>query len=312
MGSLLDEHHTIRRILVATDFSPGASTALQWAARLASQHGAELILAHAVEQDVTAEPTTGRSIDDVAHDLAVQSHVASTAGLKVSMAWKVGEAHEAILAMADEHDADIIVLANRAHGTVARLFMGSTATQVVRHACQPVIAVPPEVEDSGGGCRTILVATDFSQCAMRAASWARSIATCMDSPRRLILAHAHLPAVVPAVEPGFVTPAMIEDDTAQCRAQIERCVDEMRQPGFDVESVLLDGPAAASLVDLARDRKVDLIAMGTHGRSGVSRMLLGSVAERVMHNASCPILTIRAVQKTTEAADYSTAPDPVS
>lgn len=293
MESPVHQSHTIRRMLVATDFSPGASTALRWATRLASHHQAELILAHAVVNDGVDDATTGQSIDDVEHDLAVQSHVASTVGLKVSIAWKVGEAYRAILDLAKEHKADVIVLANRAHGTVARLFMGSTATQVVRHSEIPVIAVPPEADDMNNGCQTILVATDFSETAHAAASWARSVAACMASPRKIIVAHAHLAAVVPAVEPGFITPAMLEDDVAASQAQLEREVDALRQPGFDVEGVLLDGPAASAVLDLAHSRGVDMIAMGTHGRSGINRMLVGSVAERVMHNASCPILTIR-------------------
>lgn len=76
--------------------------------------------------------------------------------------------------------------------------------------------------------------------------------------------------------------------------ELEKWADGPRAKGITVRTAVLTGSPHQKIVELVKDERADLVAMGTHGRGGVSRMLLGSVADRVIRSAPCPVLTVRA------------------
>ena len=111
----------------------------------------------------------------------------------------------------------------------------------------------------------------------------------------LIVAHAyHLPDAVT----GVISPAVYDDWERRLRAdavsRLELLGAEARREGVEVTLLLLAGDAFQAIVDAAKDRAVDLVVVGTHGRRGFSRLFLGSVASRVISTAPCPVLTVRA------------------
>jgi glycine betaine transporter len=121
----------------------------------------------------------------------------------------------------------------------------------------------------------VLFATDFSEVSRRAGRVATELAR--ESGRRLHIVHV----VPPITDPG---------DSAD---QLKRLAAEAGQRAR-VETAFLSGRAAQQIVRYARDKRIGLIVLGTHGRTGVSRAVLGSVAEGVVRLASCPVLTIPA------------------
>jgi nucleotide-binding universal stress UspA family protein len=86
---------------------------------------------------------------------------------------------------------------------------------------------------------------------------------------------------------------LIERDIADCKRYVEAIAEDLRKDGLTVATSVVDGYVAEAILDFADQNKVDLIAMSTHGRSGVRRMLLGSTADRVVHGAHMPILLVR-------------------
>lgn len=134
--------------------------------------------------------------------------------------------------------------------------------------------------------KSILHPTDFSPQAERAFEFACSLAR--DHRSRLILLH---------VEPGRevllgqlgMPPGRGNGQAA--REQLEQLA--AAAPALAVECVVVQGDPAEQILAAARDRGCELIVMGTHGRSGLSRLLTGSVAERVMREATCPVLTVK-------------------
>ena len=144
--------------------------------------------------------------------------------------------------------------------------------------------------DDRSPIRHILVPHDFSETAERALAFGLDLAEKLGA--RITIMHAYeLPTY------GFPDgPAM----TSQMAGQIERAAQtaleaaasRVRRPGRDVGVALRQGTAWSEVVALARETKADMIVMGTHGRRGLSRMLLGSVAEKVVRTASCPVLTV--------------------
>ncbi|MBW2493292.1 MAG: universal stress protein [Deltaproteobacteria bacterium] len=142
--------------------------------------------------------------------------------------------------------------------------------------------------------RTILVPIDFSDSAQQIIEWAAHLAG--ESKSKLVLFHAyHLPVEFQQLEGAYLPPDFWANVKSESQASLGRHETELRERGFDVESVVREGYAATAIVDEANELGADLIVIGTHGLSGLKHMLLGSVAERVVQKAPCPVLTVKGV-----------------
>jgi universal stress protein A len=140
--------------------------------------------------------------------------------------------------------------------------------------------------------RTILVPIDFSDNARAAIEWAAHLANQQQS--KLILFHAyHLPVEFQQLEGAYLPPDFWASVKAEAQESLSRYESELQKRGHDVESVVREGYAATAIVDEATERAADLIVIGTHGLSGLKHMLLGSIAERVVQKAPCPVLTVK-------------------
>ena len=137
--------------------------------------------------------------------------------------------------------------------------------------------------------QTILVPMDFSPTAERALRTARDLALTA-GPAHVILAHAaYLPPEIEAVAPAV---ALTQAENESARA-LERQLIELQEAGISSEFMSVRVRPESMILDLARDKEVDLIVMGTHGYSGLAHVALGSVAERVVRQATCPVLTVK-------------------
>ena len=134
----------------------------------------------------------------------------------------------------------------------------------------------------------IIWASDGSAHADRALDYAQKLAEA--SSAKLVVTH------VREVTVGRAAGYPVQPDEAEIEAKIQGQAQALKDAGIDVEYVQAGatvGGAAHAIADLAAERNADLIAVGTRGRSGLRRMLLGSIAERVVHHAPCPVLTVR-------------------
>lgn len=140
--------------------------------------------------------------------------------------------------------------------------------------------------------KRILHPSDFSPASRPALRLALELTRALRA--ELILCHAWQVPIVTA--DAYMPPAMLEELTTGTRTDGQRQLDALarsaRKRARRVSTVLVEGPAAVAIVRAARARRASLIVMGTHGRTGLQRMLLGSVAERVLRTAPCPILTV--------------------
>ena len=141
--------------------------------------------------------------------------------------------------------------------------------------------------------RKILVPIDFSPNAEEAMTWAIDLARRYDAS--LLVAHVVQPVAWPASPDGtMLTPSdLLATTRRELFESLGRTRDQIESAGIPTETELLDGIPAAALAALAHREGVDLIVMGTHGRSGLKHALLGSVAEKVLRAAPCPVLTVR-------------------
>lgn len=139
----------------------------------------------------------------------------------------------------------------------------------------------------------ILVPLDFSGGAERALDCAIALAQQMQS--RLTLLHVvYLP---PAVEVDL-TPYLAEMET-EAKRSMETCIERVREAGLAGDVRVVQGVPYREIIDIAQAQQADLIVMGTHGRTGLGHLFLGSVAEKVVRLASCPVMVIRQPEATT-------------
>jgi len=142
--------------------------------------------------------------------------------------------------------------------------------------------------------RTILHATDFSPASRAAFTKAVELARRDRAP--LLIAHALTPPV-PVMGDGYMTPAtwdaLAEGYRKTSQKKLDAIVRKARAAGARARGLLLEGVPADAIVRAARARRAGMLVVGTHGRSGVARFFLGSVAGRVVAAARCPVLTVR-------------------
>jgi nucleotide-binding universal stress UspA family protein len=142
---------------------------------------------------------------------------------------------------------------------------------------------------------SILLPTDFSDCANYALSYATSLARQFGA--RIICVHVVEPVVPTVGYTGITEPLPIADISEQLEDSATRELPKIAEceecSGLDVEEVIAHGDAAAEIVRVAKEREVDLIVLSSHGRTGLGRILFGSTAEAVVRHASCPVLVVK-------------------
>jgi nucleotide-binding universal stress UspA family protein len=275
------------RILTPTDFSPSAELAMRSAEFLSRQQRARLDLLHVLQ--LPAPSYLGRLgldrdlretwIAGAREQLAELARGLAGTELEVDTILREGKPWSEILDVARERGADLICLGNSGHSALERLFLGSTAENVVRRSDVPVLIVRerPLTE-----VRRVLVPVDFDPGTKVAIRFALA-----KFPAAEISA-LHVVAPLPPADPvvGPLVPNL-----AAIRAKIRGLLD--RLGARDVtESVRLMADPAGAIIEAARETDVDLLVLTTHGRRGVSRAILGSVAEKVVRHADRPVLVL--------------------
>ncbi|MEX2221372.1 MAG: universal stress protein [Candidatus Rokuibacteriota bacterium] len=143
--------------------------------------------------------------------------------------------------------------------------------------------------------RRIMHATDFSPASTPALK--RAVAMAKAERAQLIIAHVMTPPALALPGEGYVSPRLYEDLEASARGQAQKRLDAIvakaRKAGARASALLVEGVPHERIARAARSKKVDLLVIGTHGRTGLAKFFLGSVATRLIATAPCPVLTVR-------------------
>lgn len=298
---------SVPRILVGTDFSSTAAVAVDWAVELARQQGAHIELIHAVtvppsvpEYVSPSAIAPGPIFDEEVRRAALgrlEKEAASLRerGIEVDTWLALGTPSMVICDRAAEISALAIVIGTRGLTGLRHLLLGSTTERVVQKAPCPVLSVHPD--DRLHSLRTVLIPTDFSEDAERAIHTAQNLLAPL-GPRsqdiRLVLLHAfNLPIEYTAYGPIPTSVHYLQDTGLEAERRLQEMTDRLTAEGLTVDWVAREGDPSIVIVEEAERRQADLIAMGTHGRSGLRHLLLGSTAERVVQHATCPVMTVR-------------------
>jgi len=294
----------LKRILCATDLSTASSPAWEFAQRLAAATKADLLLVHVVPpiplplEEGGFDPGTYERLVEEGRTQALSAcdqlaGSAKTRGLKVTVHVDEGAAGPRILDTAERESADLVVLGTHGRTGLNRLLAGSVAEPVVQLSGRPVITVRPlptaaSLPDRPVG--RILYATDFSPASRRAWPWAQALAE--RTGAEVDVVHVLL-EVVPDrhLDPTFLAQAA-ERIRRDAQESVESFLESCGLPRDRVRVHFAHGVEADAIAHWAASAGADLIVMGTHGRTGLVRLALGSVARRVLHTAPCPVLTV--------------------
>ncbi|MEF8795795.1 MAG: universal stress protein [Salinivenus sp.] len=281
------------RILFATDGSDCAERARRYAAHLADRFEASLHIVHVEERSADLTDVVDVKEADILADLhAIERGESVVAEPRVRERRVVHpSAAEGLLTYATEHDIRLLVLGTHGRRGLRRFVLGSVAEEVVRRADAPVLTVGPgaDVHAMSGG--TLLVPVDFSAAQESLLAHAREWALAYDM--ELVLAHAVEVKGVPDVYGLRSDPPEPDALADRARKALREPAEALRDRGLDVRVEVRAGPAAREVLDAAEAHDADLLTIATHGRSGLDRVLMGSVAETVLRQAPCPVLTTK-------------------
>jgi nucleotide-binding universal stress UspA family protein len=278
-------------ILVPTDGSECAEAAAEYARDLATRYEATV---HAL---CVADSRTLESAPQSEHVRAEKAELArriceksSAAGLSVEQAVRTDIPHEAILRYATEQKIDLVVMGTHGRTGVERYLLGSVTERVVRLSDVPVLTVKAMDEDAvTHPYGDILVPTDGSDGAAAAIDPAVSIARSYD-------ARLHALSVVDPMATGIdVRSAVLVDELEDTARSAVEAVEERATDASisTTETAVEYGTPYRGIRSYVDANDIDLVVMGTHGRSGIERYLLGSVAEKTVRTSSVPVMTVR-------------------
>jgi nucleotide-binding universal stress UspA family protein len=292
---------SFRAILVAADFSETSRDAFRAACALARVDKTRLIVLHVLEPNLVPEAPVYFGQKSIRYvqvprdpselkSLKEQLRDAYTPGQPLDVEYRIeeGVAAEEIVRAGDGLGCDLIVIGTHGRSGVSRVLAGSVAETVLRKASCPVLALRhQEPAPPREPVRVILHPTDFSPSSEAALRVARLLAR--EHGARLVILHVTPLDVV--LEGGLV----VRGDPSADRNALEALCSRMDGTDlkYPVELRLDRGDAAAEILRAARDVQCSLIVMGTHGRSGLSRLLMGSVAEAVLRGGRFPVMTVK-------------------
>jgi nucleotide-binding universal stress UspA family protein len=219
------------------------------------------------------------------------------AGVETAFEVRLGAPAEIVVEVAEREQATLIAMATHGYSGIKRWALGSVTDRVVHAANVPVFVVRGSEQPSIGerSLKRILVPLDGSALARQALLLAAELAA--STHAELILLTVNAPPLGEALEEVSSYPRSGELLAAlrdRVLGELGGLADELRQQEVPVTPVAVEGFPAETIIDEAARRQVDLIVMATHGYSGLKRWALGSVADKVLHAATTPLLLVRA------------------
>jgi nucleotide-binding universal stress UspA family protein len=308
-------------VLAPVDGSTRALHAVPWAAKLAGPDGTVVLLRVVPPQPDYAESLFSlvgaeervREIQDAwtrtaKADMDEAEALLSGSGVTVEQMVAEGEPDEEIVAAAARRGVQMIAMASHGRGAVGRAIFGSVADRVARTAPVPVLILRPPDEDvvPSVAVSRIVVPLDGSEIAARALPVASELAEHLAAPVHVIRAvdaALSLPMASGVFGAGPVVDANVTDQIweeaeAEARSTVTAAVSQLQSEGVDASGGIVIGSPFFAISEAIEPG--DLLTLTSHGRGGVRRWLLGSVAEKLVREAKAPVMLVPAVERSEE------------
>ncbi len=276
------------KILVCTDVSPASQGAVKAAIDLARACSARIFLVYALEffpyyeyaqpDALGLPPAAGQELFEL-RERTAREHLenwqreAAQQDLEIEVRVQTGaSAYIQILAAADEIQPDLIVMGRRGKSGLERVLVGSVTARVIGHTVHKVLVVP---RDAVLSFKRLLVASDGSPASQTACQTALGIAKQTGG------------------QLTSVTAAYGDLDPKRAKSLVKDLAAEAEKQGVSLITLIPGGRPEDAIIQVATAKPTDLIIMGSHGRTGLKRLFLGSVAERVIGQVACPVLVVK-------------------
>jgi nucleotide-binding universal stress UspA family protein len=280
----------MQRILVASDLSARSDRAVERALGLAEQHQAVLSVLHAIDDELPARVTERLESEAHATLHALLQSLPIAARVDCTVEVRYGRHADTIVERAEALDADLIVLGKHRSGGILDFFRGSTGERIVRASSHPVLVVK---ERAAQPYERFLAAVDFSPPSRKALEFAWMLAPQAEA----LLVHAYDVPFSGLLFGGASMDELAKKHQRQFQDLVETQIgDFLRDLPRRLERSAVEareGTPEVVVPQMIAARSPDLLVVGTHGRSGLGRALLGSVAETLLAHAACDVLAVR-------------------
>lgn len=261
-------------LLVATDGSEFSKNAIREAMKLAKACSSKLIAVSVVQTNIEFEAGAPQVIEkaekEAVEHLESIKNMAAKEGVTCETVVHLSEdPYLDIVYEAEKNQVNLVVVGTHGRTGIRRLIMGSVAAKVIGHAPCKVLVVPLNAKVE---CRNILMATDGSSYSDAAASEAIGMAKRCES---LLF---------------VISVASSDEEMSSAQDNVRKVVDMAEKQGIQIESIITRGGAYEAILEAAKQKKADLIVMGSHGRTGLKKLLMGSVTEKVVSHAEVAVL----------------------
>jgi nucleotide-binding universal stress UspA family protein len=296
---------SIRNILVPIDFSKMSIQVIEPANWLAERFAASMHLVHVHESDYPAgfvAPAPAFSV--TTYEQEAKERVV---GELNALAYKFGvpparchvlsgsPAFNEICGLAGEIRADLIVMPTHGRTGLEHMFLGSTAERIVRHSPCPVFVMRQlgkGLSEKKAGYKKIVVPVDFSDCSREGLRYAIGFAERFGA--KLVVLHViSLPYADFSDVYGSYQPSALADEAPKHAAhRMQKFLETVEFNGVKVQTAITRGTPITEICSFAAKKDVGLIITSTHGLSGLKHVSTGSIAEKVVRHASCPVLVV--------------------
>lgn len=279
-----------RKILVAIDGSLTSLHALEESFKLARNEGSwitvvSVIPAYTGDLDLVAVGNVmaamRRPCDEA---LSKAQELADKHKALIKTVCEEGEPYERIIDLAQAENCDLIVMGRRGLRRFERVLVGSVTARVIGYSPIDVLVVP---RDTNVGFKKVFVATDGSRYSEAAEKKAIDFAKSYGGEITVVS--------VVDVPPEFYaeSPKTVEDLITKAKGYVEDVKRQAELEGVRAETIVREGEAYRIITDMAKESGAGIIVMGSHGRTGLKRLLMGSVTEKVIGHTPCPVLVVK-------------------
>jgi nucleotide-binding universal stress UspA family protein len=278
-----------RKILVAYDGSASAKHALAVASQLARENNSWIkVLAvmpsYAGDLELIGVSNIKATMEGPGRKLLAEAQlIADTEDFHILTNLEQGEPYDKIVHVAEEENCDLIVMGRRGHSNLERELMGGVTARVIGHTTKNVLVVPEHAELHW---RNILLATDGSKNSEHATNYAIDLAE-KHASHLIAISVIYTNDEFVALAPGIV--AELYDSA---KARLETLCAEAKEKGITAESIAKEGEPHEIITSVASEKNAGVIILGSHGRKGLHRLLMGSVTERTIGYAACCVLVV--------------------
>lgn len=281
-------------ILVGFDESLSSKAAVIEASNWVKKHGGKVILVHAVffdTEEFGIAPEQQEKRFKIGEKACIQAKDMITAEFGIDAQYLLceGESPDVIIDVANRKKADLIVLGTFGRKGLNRLLMGSVITDVIGKSSIDVLVVKKPCNKCTGEYKSILVPFDGSEFSKKAITRACQLSKIDGSSITTLYV---IPKYEEMVE--FYRTASIKESLYQEADKIiNGAVSLASSQGITIQKEIVEGHSADKIIEIAKKQKNDMIIIGSHGYSRIDKAIIGSTTERVITNASCPILVVR-------------------